>query len=99
MPAYFVIDLNIPNEEKLKEYERGASVVFKKHGGKVLTRAGEGDYDVIEGDWRPKRLVIIEFPDRQSIHDFYNDPDFAAMKALRHSVPGMTANALAVEGG
>ena len=98
MPAYFVIDLTFPDADKLKQYEAGASPLIKKHGGKVLTRAAEADYSVVEGDWRPQRLVICEFPDRQSIHEFYNDPAFAPFKALRQAVPGQVAKALAVEG-
>jgi hypothetical protein len=58
----------------------------------VLARAGTGDYDVIEGDWQPHRLVIIEFPSLGAIHEFYHDPEFQPAKKARQAVPGAVAN-------
>ena len=60
----------------------------EKHGAKVLARVGIGEYDVIEGDWRPRRLVILEYPSLEAIHDFYNDPEFQPVKRVRQAVPG-----------
>lgn len=98
MTAYFVIDLNIPDPQKLAEYEMAAGPLLKKHGAKVLTRATADDYDVIEGDWRPHRLVILEYPCLEAIHQFYNDPEFQPAKKARQAVPGAVANAIAIEG-
>ena len=38
----------------------------------------------LEGDWRPERMVILEFPSRQNATDFLNDPEFQGLLALRH---------------
>jgi uncharacterized protein (DUF1330 family) len=38
----------------------------------------------MEGDWRPERLVILEFPDRQNATAFLADPEFQDLLALRH---------------
>ena len=94
MTAYFVIDLTVTDPKKLEEYERGVNALVEKHGGKFIVHGGE--YDVIEGDWQPQRLVIAEYPSRQAIKDFYNDPDYAPFKEIR--LAGSTAKALAVEG-
>jgi uncharacterized protein (DUF1330 family) len=98
MTAYFIIDLNVPNPQKLAEYEAAANPLLKKHGAKVLTRATADDYDVIEGNWRPRRLVILEYPSLEAIHQFYNDPEFQPAKKARQAVRGAVANAIAVEG-
>ncbi|GBQ96380.1 hypothetical protein AA23498_2626 [Acetobacter nitrogenifigens DSM 23921 = NBRC 105050] len=98
MTAYFVIDLNIPDPQKLAEYEAAAGPLLEKHGAKVLTRATGDNYDVIEGDWRPRRLVILEYPTLEAIHQFYHDPEFQPAKKVRQAVPGAVANAIAVEG-
>jgi len=98
MTAYFVIDLNVPDPQKLAEYETAAGPLLKKHRAKVLARAGADDYDVIEGAWRPSRLVILEYPSLDAIHQFYNDPEFQPAKKARQAVPGAVANAIAVEG-
>lgn len=98
MTAYFVIDLHIPEPKALAAYEAAANPLLKKHGAKVLTRAAPSDYDVIEGDWRPSRLVILEYPSLRAIHQFYNDPEFQPAKRARQAVPGAIANAIAIEG-
>ena len=51
-----------------------------------------GEFDVIEGDWQPNRLVFFRFPNRRAIHDFFDDPEYADLKALRHR----TANSIVV---
>ena len=94
MSAYFVIDLTVTNPEKLKQYEQGVMDLVRKHGGEFIVRGG--DCDVIEGSWKPDRLVIARYPSRQAIHDFYNDPGYAPFRKLREE--GSTADALAVEG-
>ena len=64
--------------------------LIAKHGGEYIVRGGA--FDVIEGDWQPHRLVFFRFPDRQAIHDFCGDPEYAELKALRHR----TANTILV---
>ncbi len=98
MTAYFIIDLSIPDPEKLAEYEKAAGPLLMKHGARVLTRATANEYDVVEGDWRPRRLVILEYPSLEAIHQFYHDPEFQPAKRARQAVPGAVAHAIAVEG-
>ncbi|WP_115717752.1 DUF1330 domain-containing protein [Gallaecimonas mangrovi] len=98
MTAYFIIDLHIPDPKALETYEVAANPILSKHGAKVLTRAPPSDYEVLEGDWRPSRLVILEYPSLRAIHQFYNDPDFQPAKHARQAVPGAIANAIAIEG-
>ena len=52
--------------------------------------------EVIEGDWDPDRMTIIEFPDMNSLKAWYNSPEYEDLKAMRHSV--MTSNAIVVKG-
>jgi uncharacterized protein (DUF1330 family) len=94
--AYFVIDLNIPDPQKPREYEAAAGPVLTRYGARVLTRATAGDCDVIEGDRRPRRLVIEEFADRQTIHDRYNDQDNKPL--IKMCRAASSARALAVDG-
>ena len=94
MSAYFVIDLTVLDPDKLKQYEEGVMELVRRHGGEFLVRGG--DYDVIEGNWRPGRLVIARYPSRQAIRNFYDDPDYEPYKKLRTA--GSMAAALAVEG-
>jgi uncharacterized protein (DUF1330 family) len=57
---------------------------IRKHGGEYLVRGGA--HEVIEGDWRPTRVVLFRFPDAASVKAFLADPDYGPLAALRHRV-------------
>jgi uncharacterized protein (DUF1330 family) len=38
----------------------------------------------LEGDWRPERMVVIEFPTRENAEAFLSDPDCQALFRIRH---------------
>ena len=60
MPAYLIVDLDIEEVGALDEYRRRAVPILAKYGGRAIMRLGT--VTVLEGDWRPKRMVGIEFP-------------------------------------
>ena len=39
----------------------------------------------IEGDWKPERLVIIEFPTREKAEAFLGDPEIQDLFKVRHA--------------
>jgi len=51
---------------------------------------------VIEGDWKPTRLVIFEFPSQAAAQSFYVSPAYQSLKALRQEASH--ANIVGVEG-
>jgi len=51
---------------------------------------------VLEGDWKPTRLVIFEFPSLQAVQSFYVSPEYAPLKAMRMAAG--SANIVGVEG-
>ncbi|TIX47323.1 MAG: DUF1330 domain-containing protein [Mesorhizobium sp.] len=42
-----------------------------------------GATKVLEGDWEPHRLVIVEFPDMASLMAWYGSPEYSRLKAIR----------------
>lgn len=84
MTAYLIADVDIKDLERYEKYKREVPALIARHGGEYLVRGG--GFDVLEGDWRPTRLVLFRFPDRQSIHAFFNDPDYRPLAALRHEI-------------
>ena len=83
MAAYFIVNVEIKDAEKLKPYMEAAPAIFKKYGGKFLARGG--DLEVLEGDWNPKRLILVEFESRDQAMAFFNSKDYQAVIATRHS--------------
>jgi len=94
MSAYLIVDLDIHDPERYEAYKREVPRLIRKHGGEYIVRGGE--HEVIEGSWRPKRLVVMRFPNRQAIRDYVADPEYQSLLALRQQVA--STNAVAVDG-
>jgi uncharacterized protein (DUF1330 family) len=94
MTAYMMVDLDVNDPKNYEKYKAEVPALIAKHGGEYLVRGG--DFEVLEGDWQPTRLVLFSFPDRQAIHDFINDPAYAELKALRQRTA--TTSLVAVDG-
>ena len=56
MSAYVIVQINITNEEKYKEYLNKVTNIVEKFNGKYIVRAGK--YKVMLGQWNYKRKVI-----------------------------------------
>ena len=66
----------------------------EQYGGRFLARAGVTE--LIEGGPEPKRVVILEFPDKASIKRWYDSPEYQKILPLRlDNSPG---HAFVIEG-
>jgi uncharacterized protein (DUF1330 family) len=50
--------------------------------GRYLTKGGSHKFPE-GGHWKPERVVIIEFPDMQSLDNGYSSPEYQPLLALR----------------
>ena len=94
MAAYLIADTDITDHQTYAEYKRQVAPVISKFGGRFLVRGGK--LTVLEGVWRPHRLVVIEFPIMEALTSWYNSPEYAPLLALRQ--PAATDHLVAVEG-
>jgi uncharacterized protein (DUF1330 family) len=81
MPAYIIADVTITNEAQMVEYRKWSSQAMQEHGAKPLVRGG--GMDVLEGGWKPQRLVVLEFPSREAAHAYYNSATYSHARKLR----------------
>ena len=81
MAAYLIADVDIIDVGAFETYRRDVPATEQRYGGRYLGRGGQTK--VLEGDWEPHRLVIIEFPDMTSLTAWYDSPEYAPLKALR----------------
>lgn len=82
MKAYLVLDFSITNMELFMEYVEKIPHQIERHLGKYIVR-GEVP-TVVEGDWSPQRVVILEFPTKQNAEQFLTDPDSQYLFKIRH---------------
>ena len=81
MAAYLIADIDISDAEAFEEYRRDVPASEKPFGGRYLARGGLTE--LLEGDWNPHRLVIIEFPDMVSLRAWYDSPEYQRLKTIR----------------
>jgi uncharacterized protein (DUF1330 family) len=94
MVAYMIVDIDIHDLAAFMEYRNGVPALIAKHGGEYVVRGG--DFEVIEGNWKPSRIALMRFPDRAAIRAFIADPAYAELKALRQRTASSTI--VAVDG-
>jgi uncharacterized protein (DUF1330 family) len=82
VPAYVIADVNVTDAERYGDYSAQVSATLEPHGGRFLVRGGETE--MIEGDWLPRRLVIIEFPSKDAAHRWYDSTEYQAILGIRH---------------
>lgn len=83
MPAYVVVNIDVRDPERYTEYVQRAPESVARFGGRYIARAGRTD--VLEGDWIPKRFVILEFPTYEDAKAWWASEEYADAKALRHA--------------
>ena len=83
MTAYLVVDIAIHDEEGHRQYPPAVHPLVAKHGGKLMAKLS--DLETIEGSWSPSQLIIIEFPDKAAVRNFYDDPEYAPVRGIRHN--------------
>jgi uncharacterized protein (DUF1330 family) len=82
MAAYAVVNVRqaVENAEML-EYRNKVEATLELYAGRFLARGGA--VEVQEGDWKPERLVVIEFPSLRQARGWYQSPEYQAIIRMR----------------
>lgn len=83
MKAYLVLDLTVTDFAGFRPYVDAIPAFIEKHGGRYIVRGVKPA--VMEGDWSPQRVVILEFPSCDAALAFLADPDAQPLFAIRHA--------------
>jgi uncharacterized protein (DUF1330 family) len=87
MPAYVVIETDINDPQQYERYKAASPDAVHSGGGSFLVRGGE--LAVLEGDWDPSRLVILEFPDLDAVKRWYDSPEYVEARKLREGAANL----------
>ena len=80
-PAYVIVEMNITDPERYKEYMAKAPACVKAFGGEYIVRGGRSE--TLEGDWQPHRVAVLRFPSYEQAKDFYEDGPYKEVRKLR----------------
>ena len=68
---------------------------IESYGGEYLSRGGE--INMLENElWEPTRMVLVKFPDKESVMNWYNCEEYQALKKIR--MDNATSTILVIEG-
>lgn len=82
MPAaYLIVEMNISDPERYKEYMAQAPAAVKAAGGEYIVRGGRSE--TLEGDWQPHRLAVLKFPSYEQAKTFYDGQQYTAVRQHR----------------
>ena len=89
MAAYVIVDVDVKNAKAYESYKYSAAASIAQYGGRYLVRGGT--HEVLEGAWRPTRLVVLEFPTVDAAKRWYASDEYNKVKPIRlqHAVSDM----------
>ena len=82
MSAYVIVDVEINNHEDYEEYKKLTPASITAYDGSFIVRGGATE--VLEGDWNPGRIVILEFPNVERAKQWWNSTEYELAKGIRH---------------
>ena len=94
MAAYVIFDVEISDLKRYQEFMAGVKPALEKAGARYLARGGA--HKVHEGDWEPRRIVLLEFPSIAAWEAFYNGATYQGLKSIRDACS--SAHLVSVEG-
>jgi uncharacterized protein (DUF1330 family) len=83
MSAYVVVEIDVTDPVRYEEYKKMVPPTIAQYDGKFLVRGGA--VETLEGDWSPKRFVILEFPNAARAQAWYESAEYRPARDLRQS--------------
>lgn len=94
MAGYVIAEVEVRDPVLYEEYRKLVPATIARYGGKYLARGGA--IDVKEGNWQPRRMVVLEFASADQARKWYHSPEYTAAAAIRHKAAD--SRVLIVEG-
>ena len=94
MSGYVIANINVKNPDAYKEYVGKVKPTVEKFGGEYLVRNGE--FKVIDGEWKHPRTVVIKFPTYKKAWEWDNSEEYKPIKPIR--LANSVANGIIIKG-
>ena len=83
MPAYIVVEVEVHDPRRYENYKEMVPASLEAYDGHFIVRGGK--VETLEGEWSPKRMVIVEFPSVEKAKAWWSSEEYAEAKALRQA--------------
>ena len=94
MAGYVIVDNEITDEALYAQFRARVAATVAAYGGKYLVRGGAAES--VEGDWKPHRIVVVEFDSVEQARAWLNSPEYAELREIR--LKSANASVIVVEG-
>jgi uncharacterized protein (DUF1330 family) len=92
MPAYVIAEITLHDPEQYANYTAAVPATLAAHGGRLVALSEAPT--VLEGDWEPERLVLLEFADVDAAQRWYASPEYTEARRLREGAATLRLVAL-----
>jgi uncharacterized protein (DUF1330 family) len=79
--AYVIANIKVTDPAGYEGYKKVAGAAIEACGGRYLVRGGKTD--VLEGEWHPDRMVVLEFDSVEKARAWWNSTQYAAARGIR----------------
>ncbi len=83
MAAYIIVDIEVTDPVQYEDYKKLAAATVEAYDGRYIVRGGTAER--LEGDWTPKRVVVLEFPTVERAKQWWDSEEYRPAKAMRHA--------------
>ena len=94
MAAYVIVEILITDPEIYETYKLMAPESVAAHDGNYIVRGGATA--ILEGDWEPERIVVLEFPTADRAREWWHSEMYSKLKVIRQQ--STTTKMILVEG-
>ncbi len=94
MAAYLIFDVEVTDPAAAGDYAKLANESLAPFQSKVIVHGGM--VEVLEGDWKPERVVVVEFESVEQARQWYMSPAYTKAKDILHRAA--STNVILVEG-
>jgi uncharacterized protein (DUF1330 family) len=92
MSAFLFLEIDWHDPARATKYRELLGPTLDRFGGRTLVA---NEPRILEGDWKPRRVVIIEFPTMDALLSWYKSDEYAPLIRIRNE--GAKTKMIAVE--
>ncbi len=86
MAVYLIVEVEVTDPTEYAEYIKLVPPTIVAFGSRYLVRGGHAE--LLEGDYPPKRMVVLEFPSTERARAWLESPEYRPVHDIRHRAAG-----------
>jgi len=94
MAAYLIGTVDVHDQTEYQKYLEGFGASIAPFKARVLVATT--DAEVVEGTWPKARTIVIEFPSKDVLREWYDSASY--QKILQHRMRAATSHLVIAEG-